>query len=192
MQRNFASKYCFFVPILVSCLCVLPVYGQSGAAQETPKQETISLSASNSAKFDWDGLRSTFANWHGKLHVVLVSQPGRRQVCKLVSINEDAMLCGKDDAHAKRYARSDVAAVLTPGDHTNMWPYFLGMLGAGAGILTAACFLASITIIGAIPLAVLGGLLVLASPLMGMMADDDVAEEVLYQRANTLLSVNPS
>ncbi|SNT31751.1 hypothetical protein SAMN05421770_107147 [Granulicella rosea] len=58
------------------------------------------------------------------------------------------------------YARADVEKLTGPLAHTPWWTY-LFPLGIGGGIITGAVYLSSVTIIGAIPVAVVGGFFLL-------------------------------
>lgn len=126
----------------------------------------------------------------GKLFVVTIAHPKQKQTCRIQSFKEDQLVCSRSRGRAPIvYRAQDVAALITPGEHTNVVAWFLGYVGVGAGAITGAVFLASVTIIGAVPVAIAGGFILLMAPLTGMFADDDCPDTVLYLAPGQQLQV---
>ena len=126
----------------------------------------------------------------GKLYVVTFAHPKQEQACRIQSFKEDQLVCSRNRGHAPVvYRAQDVAALITPGVHSGILPTFLGVVGAGAGAITGAVFLASVTIAGAVAVAVAGGFLLLLSTCVAMGADSDNPDSVLYLAPGQQLQV---
>lgn len=119
--------------------------------------------------------------------VLTIAEPGVRHNCHVKSISEKELLCAGKFGHTTSYQAGDIAVLLNPGMHDRIWPWVVGLLGTGGGLIAAACFVASLW--AAVPLAILGTLLILMSPLAGIGAAD-YPETVYYQRSDAALSVN--
>jgi hypothetical protein len=130
-----------------------------------------------------------WANWEGspafapgkKVFVVTIAKPRHRQSCRVENLSSAQLVCSRRLGRKPIvYRQQDVLALIDPGFHTRILPYFLGFVGAGAGTITGAVFLASISVVAAVPVAIIGGLILLASPLTAMAADGDTPEVLLY------------
>ena len=165
-----------FVSVLSGIMVV------TATAQQT---ETVTLPLGH-AMHAWEAVANQKPT--GKLIVVTVSQPGVRHNCDVESVSEERILCKGKFGHTASYRAEDVAALLNPAVHERIWPAFLGVLSVGGGLIAAACFVASLW--GAVPLAILGTILVLGSPMVGIGAgNNDSPETVYYQRSGTSLSI---
>lgn len=125
----------------------------------------------------------------GKLVVVTVGEPGVRHSCRVRSISEQELTCKKKWGHTTAYASKDVAVLYASEEQERVWPYFLGLFGLSGGAAAAAYFVASITLVGAVPLAVIAGVLFLftAGPAVAAVMGTS-SETVYYQRYGTTLS----
>jgi hypothetical protein len=126
-----------------------------------------------------------------KLILVTSSDPTVKRTCHLGSSTGDEIHCQQPfHTHPAIYRIDDLDTVIDPAvSHFYWWNFFV-MLAFGGGVITGACFLgavSAIAIIGAVPIAIIGGSFVLAAPLMSI---DEVAQpRLLYQRPGTTLAV---
>jgi hypothetical protein len=126
-----------------------------------------------------------------KLILVTSKDPTVKRTCHLDSATVDEIRC-QQPLHTQSaiYRMADLDTVIDPAiSHFYFWNFFI-MLAYGGGIITGACFLgavSAIAIIGAVPIAIIGGFLVLAAPLAAI--DDGSPATVLYQKPGTTLAV---
>jgi hypothetical protein len=127
---------------------------------------------------------------HGKLYVVTIAHPKQEQTCRIQSFKQDQLVCLGNHGHTPVvYRAQDIAALITPGLHSGILATFLGFVGAGAGAITGAVFLASISMIGAVAVAAAGGFLLLFSTYLAMGADSYDSDIVLYLAPSQTLQV---
>lgn len=126
-----------------------------------------------------------------KIIVVTVKEPTVRHTCKVQEFSTDRILCSqRHHAEPILYSAQDVIALIRPSNINHSWLLFAGIFGIGGGIITGACFLASVAIVLAIPVAILGGVVVLGSFLA--FGDEEPGprhDTVIYQRPGTTLAV---
>ena len=123
-----------------------------------------------------------------KLVVVTLSQPGVRHSCRVESISEDKLLCKQKFGHTIAYPSEEVAILFRSAEEERVWPYLLAFLGLGGGAVAAAYFVASITLVGAVPLAVIGAFLLLTGIGASVVGMSESPGIVYYQRPGTTLS----
>jgi len=125
-----------------------------------------------------------------KIVVVTVKNPTRRQTCTVQEITLDRLVCSHHSG-STIYNAADIAALVLPAVRDWRWLVFAGFFGSGAGIITGACFLASVAIPLAIPVALIGGVIVLVSPLVFSWDDapGPAHDTLIYQKSGTTLTV---
>lgn len=124
---------------------------------------------------------STWESSHtGEIYLYTVAKPTKRRHCQNPGFTPEAISCERGSGKPMVYPMETVQTLTVPGVHSHWWLYFAGFVGAGAGTITSAVFLASVTIIGAIPIAAIGAILLLGSPLTAMMAEEDSPEMPIY------------
>jgi hypothetical protein len=79
----------------------------------------------------------------GKLFVVTLDQPNRRQTCHFQSITPDKLVCSRAIGGPRTYLRKQVVAVLVPGDDDLRLRLVLGFNGAGAAAIWGTVVLAA-------------------------------------------------
>jgi len=127
-----------------------------------------------------------------KLILVTSKDPKVKRTCHLDSATADEIRC-RQPFHDQPviYHKADLDTIIEPGvSHFYLWN-FVVMLALGGGVITGACFLgavSAIAIIGAVPIAIIGGLMILAAPLMSV--DEEAQPAVLYQKPSTVLGVS--
>jgi hypothetical protein len=98
----------------------------------------------NSYASDWQ-IAQQIASSEGKLIVVTVDRPDRRQTCRIQSFTQDKLVCARAFAGPRTYLPKQIAALIIPGDAGLKLPVVLGInVGMGAAIwgtvvLAAAC-----------------------------------------------------
>ena len=92
----------------------------------------------------WEDAQSDGSS-KGKLFVVTVDHPQRRQACHVQSFTQDKIVCSHAIGGARTYLRQQVAALILPGDGELKLRVVLGLnggLGAavwGTVVLAATC-----------------------------------------------------
>jgi len=125
-----------------------------------------------------------------KIVVVTVKQPTVRHTCKVQEISLDRLVCSHHSG-STIYNAQDIEALVRPAERDWKWFVFAGFFGTGAGIITGACFLASVAIPLAIPVALIGGAIVLSSGLAFTWDDEPgpAHDTLIYQQSGTTLTV---
>jgi len=117
----------------------------------------------------------------GKLFITTMAQPTHRIACRVKSFTTDQLDCKGPFGITRIHKSKDLAAIIQPGYHASVPLCFLAVASAGATLVTGAVFLASITVIGAVPVAIAGGILLLMAPLAAADATDgDDSDQLLY------------
>jgi hypothetical protein len=107
-------------------------------------QSTRSLDIPTDSRDSWQGAQLTGPS-KGKLIVVTMDQPRRRQTCYIHSFTSDKLTCSRAIGGPRTYLPRQVLALIVPGDgglRLPMWLGFNGGLGAsiwGTVVLAAAC-----------------------------------------------------
>jgi len=124
----------------VILLALAPALAASAAAQST---EVITLPP-DIANDSWQA-----AHWNGptkgKIYVVTVDQPNRRQSCHIQSFTKEKLVCSRALGGPRTYLPQQVAALILPGDAGYKIGFVLvanSALGAaiwGTVVLAAAC-----------------------------------------------------
>lgn len=173
--------------IVLACMATLTM--------QTFAQETQSIPVfrpqSEVGFHDWEMLQRHVVS--RKLSLLTDSEPTQRRSCRMESVTVDALTCkGGLFSSSRVYKRGEVIALLEPPVHPDRGGLAVCMsvfLALGAGTVVGALFLASVTIIGAVPVAVIGGLLMFVSPMCAMGENNDTPESIYYLRQNTELPV---
>jgi hypothetical protein len=80
---------------------------------------------------DWGALAPI--NARGKLFVVTLAEPSRRQTCAVRSFTGDSVVCKRPFGAARTYRASEILALIVPGDHDFRIRALLGF-NAGLGV----------------------------------------------------------
>lgn len=114
---------------------------------------TIALAQSSNSTFEipvtstrntWSAAQAA-APTKGKLIVVTLDQPNRRQSCQVKSFTLDRLVCSRAIGGPRTYRPEQIAAIILPGDENLRARFFLGansVLGAsiwGTVVLAATC-----------------------------------------------------
>jgi len=126
-QRNPRGTLAIFAIVLASTSAVV---AQSSASTETAKIPIDNKSAGD----NWQAALQTWSTF-GKLVVVTVEQPNRRQSCHLQSFTPDELVCTRAKGRRRTYLRQQVTALILPGDgDIKPWLEALGSGESGAAI----------------------------------------------------------
>lgn len=103
-----------------------------------------SASSANATDSSWQAAQSAVPS-KGKIFVVTVDQPDRRQSCRIQSFAVDKLVCFRAMGGARTYLPQQVVAIILPGDgHLKLRALLVlnGALGAaiwGTVVLAAPC-----------------------------------------------------
>ena len=87
----------------------------AAVAQSSNPLETVKISIGNApARDNWPAALQA-ASAKGKLVVVTVDQPNRRQSCHVQSYTQDQLVCSRAHGRSRMYLRQQVAALILPG-----------------------------------------------------------------------------
>ena len=127
-----------------------------------------------------------------ELLVVTVARPKTRQQCRLPSLTPEELVCGGTSGKRTTFPRSDVVALIVPRQPRE-WGGVIGaslVLAGGGGIIYGAVALAAVSVVGAVPLAVAGGLVALLGLVgEGFAVEDRGSESLLYLLPGATLQV---
>lgn len=116
----------------------------SGLAQSSNPTELVTTPVSNNALNDWRAAQQAGPS-KGKLLVVTLDQPDRRQTCRIKSFTPNKLVCSRPFSRTQTYLPQQVLALILPGDRGLRLPLWLGFnagLGAsiwGTVVLATAC-----------------------------------------------------
>ena len=117
----------------------------TAVAQLSTSPETFVTPVSNaSASDNWQAALQRWSS-KGKLIVVTVDQPSRRQTCRLQSFTPDELVCSRAFGHHRTYLRQQVTALILPGYGGLQLAELLVLHGAsgaaiwGTVVLAATC-----------------------------------------------------
>jgi hypothetical protein len=118
---------------------------QSQPSSETPDITTIKTGVTTFAVgHTWEAAQST-APHKGKIFVITVDQPNRRQSCRIQSFTQDKLVCSRAVGSPRTFFPQQVTALILPGDDALRRRILIelnGGLGAaiwGSVVLAAAC-----------------------------------------------------
>jgi hypothetical protein len=124
--------------------------------------------------------------------VVTSAKPTVRQKCRVQAISAAGLTCAHHPG-SRMFPKQDIVALLLPAVHRErfVWPAFFIPLSAGGAIVYAAAVIASVStplIFVAVPVAIVGGFLALASAFA--FYDDTVPrpEALLYLQPGSQLA----
>ena len=185
MNRKLIRNSTYSIAIVLA----LFLFASLAHAQAQPETTSPAQTATTQAWADSQARFDTQIHFHGaNLLVVTTAKPTRRQKCHVQSFDTDQLVCAASHGHKPRvFHQQDINALITPGQHTPTLLYVLSCATAGAGVITGAVFLAAISIAAAIPVAIVGGALLVASPLLAVLGYGDAPDRVLYQQPGTTL-----
>lgn len=172
---------------------------QSRPQQTIRRILTLFVLAAASASFALAQSTTTFEipvstadnNWQvtptsGKLFVVTLDQPNRRQTCHFQSITPDKLVCSRAIGGARTYLRQQVVALLLPGDGGSKLPFVLGFNGAGAAAIWGTVILAATCPVCAVATGI-AALLIFGAAGAVLIADDQ-PDHLLYRAPGQQLS----
>lgn len=130
----------------------------------------------------------------GQKFIIITSKdPSVKRTCRLDSVTGDEIRCQQ---HSKTqlaiYRLADLESIIKPG--TSRWDRltFIFPLAIGGSIIWGACLLGAISafaIIGAVPIGIIGAVLVVISMAIATDTEDYKSATVLYQKPGTTLAV---
>jgi hypothetical protein len=132
LQQTIRRILVLFVIALITSTIA---FAESPAASEAPAITTLGV---------WPDAQSV-GSTKGKLFVVTVDQPQRRQTCRIQSFTLEKIVCSCAIGGPRTYLTKQVAALIIPGDGNSKLRIVLGLNGGiGAAIwgtvaLAAAC-----------------------------------------------------
>jgi len=103
-MRNRWLPIAFVVLFTSAGLCAQTVVSSTEQTEPHPKYS------------DWP--TKIAGEYFSPLEIVTISQPGIRHICKLKEVTTDSLTCGRGKK-AVVYQRSDVAATISPPDHSD-------------------------------------------------------------------------
>jgi hypothetical protein len=172
-QRTTRSILTLFALAFVSATIAL---AQSSTSPEIPLSPTHN---------NWQIAQLVGASG-GKLFVVTLDQPSRRQTCHIQSFTMDKLVCSRAIAGPRTYLRQQVVALLLPGD---------GALrlrsGLGFNVALGAAILGTIALVATCPVcAVVTGIatLLLFGAAGAVLIGDDQPNRLLYLAPGQQLS----
>ena len=114
-------------------------FAQSPTSTETAAIPVGNTSSSNSWQVAQEAGSST-----GRLFVVTLDQPHRRQACRIKSFTVDKLVCFRAVSGSRTYLPAQVAALILPGDgHLRLWLVLGFNAGLGAAIWGTVVFAAA-------------------------------------------------
>jgi len=138
----------FFIVIALALVSATVALAQSPAPVDLPAAvPATDLNTAILAKTpteSWQVARSTSSS-RGKILVVTLDQPKRRQSCHVQSFTDEKIVCSRAFGGSRTYLKQQVAALILPGDGALTVELFAGLnagLGAsiwGTVVLVAAC-----------------------------------------------------
>lgn len=123
-----------------------------------------------------------------KVYVVTIAHPKYRHVCVVAWIDDDKIAC-THPGHESVYRVEDVAALVQPGEHAHVWPYFVGFLASAVAATWGTIVLAPVCPPCAVATGAAALILYWMAPASGMMSDDDSPDTLLYLAAGQRLQV---
>lgn len=176
-------NHLFYISICVLFASAIAVRAQSSSFPEPTPMQALGAPRFDLASDD-DPVDAISRFLKKKIIVVTNAKKTTRHSCVVENVSAGKLICAGSAFHARKTFRvGDIAALIEPAKRYPTWVLFSGWFGTGAGLITGACFLASVTVVGAIPVALLGGMFILTSPITAMASDDDVPERLLYVRS---------
>jgi hypothetical protein len=172
-------------------LATLTLLSATLALAQSPTQATGSStpSAPSSGVIPWTSYSlPQYTNWNrlaqlhlgGKLFVVTMAHPHLRHVCNVQSFANEQLVCKDPLGVTHTYQPQKIAALIIPGQQTNVLAYFLGFTGAGAAATWGTLVLASTCVPCAVVTGMVAGLLYIVALGSGMGADADTPDQLLY------------
>jgi hypothetical protein len=162
-----------FVPKLLAAAVLLQTCLAS-AQENGPRPLTPSPAPSASAFLIRDLTHGTQVN------VVTIAEPTLRKSCLVGTYIDETIVCtDKAGKPTATWKQSDLVAILKDQQRENHFSLkrFLAEFGFGGGAIAGAAFLASVSTIAAIPIAVIGGIYLMVSTVEAFEAMDQGARE---------------
>jgi hypothetical protein len=128
-----------------------------------------------------------------KLILVTPAHPSQRKACHVASFTADSIACKGHFGHTHLYRQSDLLAVIRPRPNDPVLGNVIGVLvfaGLGGGVITGAVLLASVSVVAAIPVAIVGAAIALDTVWFLAGDDEPSHDTLLYLRENTTLQVH--
>jgi hypothetical protein len=133
----------------------------------------------------WRGAPS-FGSSKGKLFVVTIDQPHRRQTCRVKSLTQDELVCSRVIGRPRTYHRQQVVALLLPGDNELRLRVLLGLNGGAAAAVWGTVALAAACPACAVATGIAALVLVSFAGAVGFT--DDQRDRILYLAPGQQLS----
>jgi hypothetical protein len=159
------------------------VCATAGLAQSPASSEILTIPISTHSSWQAAQLESPAK---GKLFVVTLDQPNRRQTCRIQSFSADKLVCSRAVGAPRTYLPQQVVALILPGDGALKLRLLVGLnVGSGAAIW-GAVVLAAACPACAVATGIAALLLLCAAGAIGM--GDDQPDRLLYLAPGQKLS----
>src|SRR6185312_5156245 len=135
----------------------------------------------------WDGTQQIVIPKQ-KLYVVTTAQPMQRRYCMVSNVTDDQLVCQSRFGKAHTYRTQDIAAIITPGEHTVVFT-FLAFAGATAAATWGTIVVAATCPLCAVATGAAAGFLFICTLGSGFEADGDRADALLYLAPGQTLRV---
>lgn len=122
-----------FAPALVSATFAF--------AQSSTSHEAL-IATTSTASNSWQVTQSVGPSG-GKLFVVTLDQPNRRQTCHIQSFAQDKLVCSRAIGSPRTYLPQQVVALILPGDNGLKLHLVLGLNGGSAAAIWGTVVLAA-------------------------------------------------
>jgi hypothetical protein len=164
-QRTIRSILTIFPLAIVSATIAL--------AQSITSSEVPAIATNNS----WQATQLAGSS-KGKLYVVTLDQPHRRQTCRIQSFTMDKLVCSHTIGGPRTYLPQQIAALIVPGDDGLKVRLVLGLNGGIAAAIWGTVVLAVSCPACAVATGIVA--LVLFSAAGAVLAGDDRPDYLLY------------
>jgi len=156
-------------------------------AQSPDSTEVFTVPMSNTASGSWQDAPLAGAS-KGKLFVITLDQPDRRQSCHIQSFTVDGLICSRAFGGPRTYLPQQIAALILPGDGASKFRFLLGLNSAGGAAIWGTVLLAATCPACAVGTGIAALLLFCASG--AVLIGDDQPDRVLYLAPGQRMAVN--
>lgn len=175
-DRIIRSTLTLFAIVVVSATIALAQSPASSGAQTVTDRE---------ASDTWQAAQLAGPS-KGRIFVVTIDQPDRRQTCHIQSFTLDKLVCSRAVGGPRTYFPQQVAALILPGDGRSKLAWVLGLNGGLAAAIWGTVVLAAICPACAAATGVVA--LALFCGAGGVLIGDDQPNRLLYLAAGQQLS----
>jgi hypothetical protein len=163
------------------------VTSTAALAQSPDSPEVFTVPISNTTSNTWQAAQLAGAT-KGKLFVITLDQPDRRQTCHIQSFTVDGLVCSRAFGGSRIYLPQQIAALILPGDGASKLRFLLGLNGAGGAAIWGTVLLAATCPACAVGTGIAALLLFCASG--AVLIGDDQPDRVLYLAPGQRMAVN--